>query len=269
MLSYDPNQHIRELVLVGCGGTGSQVARTIARITRMMLDSGKSAPRVRFVDPDIIETKNVGRQLFQDSTVGMYKAVELARRFNYALGLEIEAVVEPFNHEEHINNRYGTVIIGAVDNWMARKAIAKAEDTIWIDCGNSRHSGQVVIGSTGCLERIKYAMQNINTTRKSIRKLPNAGLVYPELLVPDPEEELLAETLSCAELLERSLQSATINQFVASIASEYLRKLLYREAIYTWFTNISTTSLTMKSTPITLDTLTRHTAGLSHIAKAQ
>ena len=269
MLSYDPKQHIQDIVLVGCGGTGSQVARTIARITRMMLDSGKSAPRLRFVDPDIIEHKNVGRQLFQDSTIGMYKAVELARRFNYALGLEIEAVVEPFNHQEHINNRYGTVIIGAVDNWRGRKAIAKAKDAIWIDCGNSRHSGQVVIGNTGDVGRMTYAIKNINTTRKSIHKLPNAGLVYPELLVPDPEEELLAETLSCAELLERSLQSATINQFVASIASEYLRKLLYREDIYTWFTNISTTTLSMKSTPITLDTLTTHTSGLAHIAKAQ
>ena len=65
MLSYDPNQNIQEIVLVGCGGTGGQVARTIARIIRMMLDSGKSAPRLRFVDPDIIETKNIGRQLFQ------------------------------------------------------------------------------------------------------------------------------------------------------------------------------------------------------------
>lgn len=269
MLSYDPSYNIQDIVLVGCGGTGSQVARTLARIVRMMADSGKSTPKLRFVDPDIIETKNVGRQLFQDSSVGMYKAVELARRFNYALGLEIEAIVEPFDHEQHVRHAHNTVIIGAVDNWLARKAIAKAEGAIWIDCGNSRKSGQAVIGSTGDVDRMKYALQNINTTRKSISKLPNAGLVYPELLAPDPEEDLLAETLSCAELLERSLQSATINQFVASIASEYLRKLLYREDIYTWFTTISTTSLSMKSTPITLDTLIAHTSGLAHIVKTE
>ncbi|MEM9955261.1 MAG: ThiF family adenylyltransferase [Chloroflexota bacterium] len=269
MLSFDPHCNIQNIVLVGCGGTGAQIARTLARIVRMLADSGKSVPKLRFVDPDIVESKNVGRQLFSSQNIGMYKAVELARRFNYALGLEIEAFVEPFNHNQHIGHAHSTVIIGAVDNWRARQAIADAKGAIWIDCGNSKHSGQVVIGNTGDVERMSYAMQNIQTTRKSISKLPNAGLVYPELLVPDPEEAVLAETLSCAELLERSLQSATINQFIASIASEYLRKLLYREDIYTWFTTISTTTLSMKSTPITLDTLTTHTSGLSHIAKAQ
>jgi tRNA A37 threonylcarbamoyladenosine dehydratase len=90
MLTYDPGRYITEIILVGCGGTGAQVARTIARIIRIMQDTGKSTPKLRFIDPDKIELKNVGRQLFTDAQIGMYKAVELARRFNYALGLEID-----------------------------------------------------------------------------------------------------------------------------------------------------------------------------------
>lgn len=120
MLTYDPSRYIQEVVLVGCGGTGAQIARTLARIIRMMQDTGKSTPKLRFVDPDVVETKNVGRQLYTDANVGMYKSIELARRFNYALGLEIEAIPEAFNHEDHISSRGGsTVIIGAVDNWCS------------------------------------------------------------------------------------------------------------------------------------------------------
>jgi hypothetical protein len=180
----------------------------------------------------------------------------------------IEAIPEAFNHEQHISNRGNTIVIGAVDNWAARKAIHRAQNVTWIDCGNSRHTGQVIIGDAGDLDRMTYAIQNVRATSKTIRSLPNAGMLYPELLAPDPEEEQLAETLSCAELLELSLQSATINQFVASIAAEYVRKLLYREDIHTWFTTINTTTLSMKSTPVTLDNILTHTPGLDHISLA-
>jgi PRTRC genetic system ThiF family protein len=270
MLTYDPSRYIQEVVIVGCGGTGAQIARTVARIIRMMQDTGKSTPKLRFVDPDVVETKNVGRQLYTDANVGMYKSIELSRRFNYALGLEIEAIPEAFNHENHISSRGGsTVIIGAVDNWAARKAIARAEGAIWIDCGNSTHSGQVVIGDASNVDKITYALKSVHADSKSIRSLPNAGMLYPELLAPDPEEEQLAQTLSCAELLALSLQSATINQFVASIAAEYLRKLLYREDIHSWYTTINTTTLSMKSTPVTIDNILTHTPALSHITLAK
>lgn len=265
MLSYDPSRYIQEVVLVGCGGTGAQIARTVARIVRMMQDTGKSTPKLRFIDPDVVETKNVGRQLYTDANVGMYKSVELARRFNYALGLEIEAVPEAFNHENHISSGGGTVIIGAVDNWAARKAIARAEGVCWIDAGNSRYTGQVVIGDAGNVDKMTYALKSVRADSKVIRSLPNAGMLYPELLVPDPEEERLAQTLSCAELLALSLQSATINQFVASIAAEYLRKLLYREDIHSWYTTINTMTLSMKSTPVTIDNILTHTPALGHI----
>ena len=268
MLTYDPSYYLKEVVLVGCGGTGAQIARTVARIIRMMQDTGKSTPVLRFVDPDRIERKNVGRQLFTDAQIGLYKSVELARRFNYALGLEIEAVPEAFDPDTHIGRRNGTIILGAVDNWAARKAIARAKGAIWIDVGNSRSSGQVVIGNADDITQMQYAINHAESSGNRIRSLPNAGMLFPELLAPDPDEAHLAATLSCAELLERSLQSATINQFVASIAAEYLRKLLYRDTIHTWYTTIDTATLSMKSTPITLDTIVSQTPGLERSACA-
>ena len=255
MLTFDPNHYLNEVILVGCGGTGAVWANGIARIIRMMKDTGKSIPHIKFIDPDHFEVKNVGRQLVQDVSIGENKAVELARRFNMTLGLCIEAIPESFDPKKHVTRYSGTIICGAVDNWRARQAISEAEGAIWIDCGNARYNGQVVIGSTSDTEMMQSRLKSMKPDVTTLHWLPNAAAVYPELLKPDPEDERLAQTLSCAELLERSLQSATINGFMANIATEYLRKMLYRDPIKSWITHIDTTTLNMRSTPITLDNI--------------
>ena len=269
MLTFDPGNYLNEVILVGCGGTGAQLARSIARIIRMMQDSDKSVPKtIRFIDPDIIEMTNVGRQLFTNQMCGMNKAVELARRFNMALGLNIEAIPEPFDPDRHVKRNSSAIILGAVDNWKARKAMSIVEGATWIDCGNSRYTGQVIIGNTHNAETMTRALKNVKPQTTGIRYLPHAGMLYPELLAPDPEEERLAQTLSCAELMELSLQSATVNQLVASVAAEYFRKIMYREDIKTWYTHISTTTLSMRSEPITLDSILINTPMLDHITLA-
>ena len=267
MLHFDPRQRLAHIVLVGCGGTGAQWGRAIARLMRMLQDAGKQTPKVTFIDPDVIEAKNIGRQLFHDRLIGENKAVELARRFNLALGLSIEAIPEAFDPKRHIERYGGTVICGAVDNWQARQSIAAAHECIWLDAGNSRTSGQVIIGNTSDVERMRSTIQrhHADDDIASMSWLPNAAAVYPELLQPDPEAERLAETLSCAELLERSLQSATINGLVAGVGAEYLRKLLYREPIQSWMTHIDSVSLSMRSVPITFQNIVDKTPGLRDI----
>lgn len=262
MLTFDPNMYLSEVILVGCGGTGAVWANGIARIVRMMKDTGKKAPHVKFIDPDHFEYKNVGRQLVQDASVGENKAIELARRFNMALGLCIEAIPEAFDSKKHISHNSGTIICGAVDNWRARQSISEANDAIWIDCGNSRYGGQLVIGTTSDFAMMQSYLKSLKKDDTILRWLPNVAAVFPELLNPDPEEQQLAQTLSCAELLELSLQSATINGFMANIATEYLRKLLYRDPIKSWITHVDTTTLSMRSTPITRDNIVQNTPKL-------
>lgn len=263
MLTFDPNHYLNEVILVGCGGTGAQWSNGIARIIRMMKDTGKSTPHIKFIDPDNFEYKNVGRQLVQDASIGENKAVELARRFNMSLGLCIEAIPEAFDPKKHVTRNGGTIICGAVDNWRARQAISEATGAIWIDCGNARYNGQVVIGTTSDTEMMQSRLKSMKSDETTLRWLPNAAAVYPELLKPDPEEERLAQTLSCAELLELSLQSATINGFMANIATEYLRKMLYRDPIKSWITHIDTTTLSMRSTPITRDNIIQNIPSLA------
>ena len=61
---FDPNTHIQTIVIVGCGGTGAQVARIVARIVYDMRRARLHTPSILLVDPDIVEEKNVGRQLY-------------------------------------------------------------------------------------------------------------------------------------------------------------------------------------------------------------
>ena len=78
-------------------GTGAQWVRSITRVVYALKRAHRSAPWVKFIDPDRVEAHNVGRQLFTPANVGLSKAEVLARRFNYALGLDIAWFPEPLD----------------------------------------------------------------------------------------------------------------------------------------------------------------------------
>lgn len=123
---FEPRHGINHVVVVGVGGTGSALVRTVARILYDMNRRGLFTPRMTLIDPDTVEEKNVGRQMFTPADVGQNKAVLLARRFNLALGLDITAFPEPFDPERHPSG-HGTLLVGCVDNHEARRTLARAE----------------------------------------------------------------------------------------------------------------------------------------------
>jgi tRNA A37 threonylcarbamoyladenosine dehydratase len=69
---FNFHQNINEIVLVGCGGTGAQWARAIARICFDLTRRRQHVPAIRFVDPDRIEARNCGRQMYM--LRGIYSA---------------------------------------------------------------------------------------------------------------------------------------------------------------------------------------------------
>ncbi|MHB8625534.1 MAG: ThiF family adenylyltransferase, partial [Aggregatilineales bacterium] len=115
---FDFHQQITEVVVVGLGGSGSQVARSVCRILYDLRRRGHYTPRLKFIDPECVEAKNVGRQMFTDADVGKPKAAVLAARFNLAMGFAITAYVEPFDANTHLAS-YGTLVVGCVDNHVA------------------------------------------------------------------------------------------------------------------------------------------------------
>jgi len=68
---YDPPYRFDQIVVVGLGGTGSQVARCIARLMVQRQQKNQHVPQVLFVDPDSVEPHNVGRQLYKLRGIGL------------------------------------------------------------------------------------------------------------------------------------------------------------------------------------------------------
>lgn len=194
---------------------------------------GLHAPAVLFVDPDRVEEKNVGRQMFTPADVGAGKAELLSRRFNAALGLDIAWDAAPFDPEKHAG-RPRTLLIGCVDNHLARRALAQA-NTLWLDCGNNTQSGQIICGTTGDPMAMRDALEKSNGV---ISALPNAALVFPELL--EPEEAPGADSgASCAELVEAGVQHLLINDAIATAAAAYVYRLLYLKPLTSFMTFVS------------------------------
>ena len=226
-----------ELYLIGCGGTGSWLAPSLCRIARTLNEKGKAASLI-FIDPDVVEQKNVLRQNFCDAEIGLNKAQTLALRYSLSWGVKIKALPALFAPEIIARDYYQReqklkIIIGCVDNAIARQSIAQAlsqyqswhtrniaTELWWLDCGNHSNSGQVLIGSHLSTEMDVYKFHELGCI-----KLPAPCLQHTELLKPKPEE-LSDSSISCAELALLNTQSLAINQRMAAEAASYLVQLV-------------------------------------------
>jgi PRTRC genetic system ThiF family protein len=215
------------LCLVGCGGTGSWLAPSVARIARLQRDQGREV-EVVFYDHDHVEPKNIPRQHFCDAELGRNKAVTLAARYSAAWGVEIIAVPKRFvGASLQINHNTLTVLIGCVDNAAARREIASRvahsdKPVWWLDCGNDESSGQVIVGSA---MEAKPLAGGFTPSCKICKALPAPSLVAPDLLEARPEE-LATSMMSCAEIQMANAQSLAVNQMVAAVATDYLLGLV-------------------------------------------
>ena len=247
MNTFDPNTHIQTITIVGLGGTGAQAARSVARMVYDMKAARLHPPKIVLIDPDRVEHKNVGRQLYTEADVGQAKAHVLMRRFNMALGLDITAIDQPVNAEDHFE-RWGSLVIGAVDNHLARRELAQVKGAIWIDAGNHCSSGQVVIGNTGDRDTV---MRLIAGRDGKYSYLPNAGLLFPMLLEPEREVQPQPEPQrSCADLVVAREQDLLINDWMAVVVSQYVYRLLHRQPITSFMSYISADGMSVRSLPI-------------------
>jgi PRTRC genetic system ThiF family protein len=77
----DP-QHPVTINIIGCGGTGSQVLNSMARMHSALQSLGHPGFFIRAIDPDKVTEANMGRQLFSSADVGMHKCTVLISRIN-------------------------------------------------------------------------------------------------------------------------------------------------------------------------------------------
>lgn len=220
------------VVQVGCGGTGSFLADAICRLLI-------GVPSAFFlVDMDRVEEHNVARQAFDGADVGRFKSEVLAQRLARRFGREVGYSVLPYDHQIHTAvfghaPRRLALLVGAVDNASARRAIARTLDehswrggyprgtcnVWWLDTGNGPNSGQVLLGNVTKADDLRGAFL-LHVGR--CRALPAPSLQRPDLL----DAPLPMPAPDCAQAAEQGDQGATVNQIVAAIAASYIEKLL-------------------------------------------
>jgi PRTRC genetic system ThiF family protein len=247
---FDPHAYLKHILIVGIGGTGANVARIVGRILYDMQRRQQQIPALTLIDPDVVESKNVGRQLFSPAHIGMYKAHAISTTLNLALGLETRWIAEAFDPQRHLE-RYGShLILSCVDNHEARQAIHRANGIV-ISAGNHADGGQVVIGNTTDADLMR---QHMDGRDGKYRYLPTATLLLPELLQPEAPTptpiHATETTASCAELVQAGEQHLLVNDFMASVVGQYTYQILHRQPITSFLTYISSTHLTMTSKPI-------------------
>jgi PRTRC genetic system ThiF family protein len=238
-----PLTNIQNVLVIGCGGTGSYV---IPNLVRLLLNS-RQPVCLTLADADTVEPKNLIRQNFIKSDVGKNKAEALARRYSTAFGTQIQFLpqyLESANsiktalRNAQVNNiNYGNstpLIISCVDNIKARKFMVEALQLYYpnggyiIDCGNEDVAGQVL------LTCITSAME----PSTGVYRTPHLFEVFPEL-VERAKTDKLASELSCAEMAESSNQFGFVNLNAATFALNFVYDLLSGNPISTYMVEFS------------------------------
>ncbi|MCP9809279.1 PRTRC system ThiF family protein [Cyanobium sp. HWJ4-Hawea] len=212
--------------LIGAGGTGSQVLTGMARMSHSLQQLGHAGFQVSLWDDDHITDANRGRQLFAECEVGLSKAAVLITRTNRFFGTAWKAVEKPFTHD-NVTGRYA-IYISCVDSAAARFGIAEVLNDLdlnahradapryWMDFGNSRDTGQVILSTIGTIK------QPASEKFVPVDSLPQVTDEFAELLRQGDSEDL--PSCSLAEALEK--QDLFINSVLAQMGCSLLWQLI-------------------------------------------
>lgn len=178
-------------ILVGCGGVGSWAAYALTKLVR---------DPVVLVDKDILEKKNLDRQLFTERDLGLNKAAALARHLN------CEHTAAFFSIGVHRMEEDDYILMFA-DNHPARLAALQESDR------------------TGC--RVITA-SNETTSSEAFYFEPgwkntplDPRVYYPEILTDTSGDPRRAEACT-GEAQQRNRQLVTANLMAASLALHLL-----------------------------------------------
>jgi PRTRC genetic system ThiF family protein len=196
--------------IVGAGGTGSHMLTNLAMISKSLVDLGSKPLFVRVWDFDNVEEHNVGRQQFSPADVGRNKAEILVTRLNRYYGLDWAAIPKSFDP----HNKNAHILISCVDSVKSRRTInylsSNKKSIYWMDIGNSRVSGQIILGTLGKVyQPERYTRANLPT-------------FFDEF--PNPEDDPNEPSCSAAQSLQS--QDLFINKIMATYASQMLWDLL-------------------------------------------
>lgn len=196
-----------EIHLIGCGGNGCHMLMGLCQLHQALRGLRHPGIHVTAYDPDRVTHANLGRQLFAENDLGQNKALTLVQRVNVAFGLHWDAY--PLTYRLFRHQTPPAVVISCVDTKQARAALygklqQMRRSLYWLDLGNGRDYGQVVLGELG--------------TDRS--RLANVAELHPEIL-EGPEDN--TPSCSLAEALDK--QDLFINRTLTAFALHLLWSL--------------------------------------------
>lgn len=217
--------------LIGGGGTGSKVLSALMEMNHSLIELGHAGLLVRLWDDDVVTRANKGRQRFAECEIGLYKSVALINRINRWAGTHWKAETQRFEKDRwgrFSEEAKATITMTCVDNVQSRFEVAEVlkdndnsksysnQPKYWIDFGNSKHTGQVLLSTVGSLKQPKSEKYE---TREN---LPFITEEFGELLIQSETED---DTPSCsvAEALEK--QDLFINSTLAQMGCSLLWSL--------------------------------------------
>lgn len=231
------------VLLVGAGGTGSQVLNGLARMDHALRALGRPGLFVVVADGDRVSLSNVGRQSFSPGDVGQHKASVLVTRINRFFGLDWEALpvaIGSGKPEGLTWLRHGLLdlVVGCVDSGRARQKIGRAlknwlkEASYWLDFGNARSTGQVILGTNGKVTPRAMSATVAEFEDKcegrefAAQELPTVLDLYPDIEASDDDSE---PSCSMAESLAR--QDLYMNSTLADFGLSLLWRLIHQGSI--------------------------------------
>jgi PRTRC genetic system ThiF family protein len=227
-----------DVLVIGCGGTGSELVDALCRLHYSLLHLGHPGGlQITLQDDDTVSPFNVGRQRFAPADVGQNKAEVLATRYGLIFGMDIRyKPTRAGRREIHFMCDYDLVITG-VDNASFRVRMAqhwrrRKTSTVWLDCGNGRFDGQVLLGHLGQPE--------------DSDRLPNVYDLFPAIATtPDDDQP------SCSMEAALASQMLFINRWMGDIAATLLVRLFTQGSITEHGAFVNMQKLTV--TPIKID----------------
>ncbi len=264
------------IIQLGTGGTGGYLVQHIAQL----LGTSKSRASFVIVDPDVIETKNLGNQLFLKEEVGLKKADVLANRYSAAYGIDIGSYSDSFIETvEQLKSLFSTeylrmdnsyrdrslflpIIIGCVDNHFTRQLMHEffkvTKPCIYIDAGNEATTvpsdWQTRPKSDWTAEELKAFNDSgwsgqvvVGAKLRTFSQQPVAD-VFPDILLE--KDSVRPSELSCTELSASEPQRLIVNKFAAMIILNALTQIIEEQTISSHITFFHAKKGYMRSTPV-------------------
>jgi PRTRC genetic system ThiF family protein len=208
--------HDLTIHLAGAGGNGSKMMGVLRTLVLGLRALGRRGPiNVSVYDPDQVTEPNLSRQAFAPADIGQNKAEVLVNRYNLTYGFSWDAVTSVYEIPRY---QHGPgfapphILITAVDSRASRAAIAKqiaeAAPRYWMDLGNDRSTGQVVLGEPLAKGRASRAYRLRTVTE-----------LFPEIADTTIPED---QTPSCSTIEAIERQDLYLNDLLAASAGTLL-----------------------------------------------